>query len=89
MGGGRGKLEAAHLRSLLEEEALRRLEDLPCIGPFSVDLILLRGAGAPDLLPAKEPRLGRVVAMAYGLDAPPPRKSCDCWPWAGAPTGRG
>ena len=46
-------------------------------------------AGAPDLLLAKEPRLGRAIAMAYGLDAPPPRKNSDGWPWAGAPTGRG
>ncbi|HEV8045394.1 MAG TPA: hypothetical protein VGP38_09455, partial [Rubrobacter sp.] len=28
-------------------------------------------AGEPDLLPFNEPRLGRAVAMAYGLDAPP------------------
>jgi DNA-3-methyladenine glycosylase II len=65
------KLEAAYLRSLPEQEALARLEELPGIGPFSSGLILLRGAGSPDLLPTSEPRLGRAVAMAYGLDAPP------------------
>jgi 3-methyladenine DNA glycosylase/8-oxoguanine DNA glycosylase len=31
----------------------------------------VRGAGAPDRLPAHEPRLGRAVAMAYGLEEPP------------------
>ena len=66
-----GELDAATLRSMSEEEALERLQELPGIGPFSAGLILLRGAGAPDLLPAKEPRLPRAVAMAYGLEAPP------------------
>ena len=66
-----GKLGAAYLRSLPEQEALARLERLPGIGPFSAGLILLRGAGTPDLIPTSEPRLGRAVAMAYGLGAPP------------------
>ena len=65
------KLEATYLRSLPEQEALAKLEELPGIGPFSSSLILLRGAGAPDLLPAREPRLGRALAMAYNLKAPP------------------
>lgn len=65
------KLDAAYLRSLPGQEALARLEELPGIGPFSSGLILLRGAGSPDLLPTSEPRLGRAVAMAYDLEAPP------------------
>jgi DNA-3-methyladenine glycosylase II len=67
----RGKLDAAYLRSMAVGEALEALERLPGIGPFSAELILLRGAGAQDLLPVNEPRLARAVAMAYGLDAPP------------------
>ena len=55
-----GKLDAAYLRSPPAGEALARLEELPGIGPFSASLI-----------PTKEPRLGRAVAMAYRLDAPP------------------
>ena len=65
------KLEAAYLRSLPEQEALAKLDDLPGIGPFSSGLILLRGAGTPDVLPTSEPRLDRAVAMAYNLKAPP------------------
>jgi DNA-3-methyladenine glycosylase II len=65
------KLDAAYLRSLPEQEAFARLEELPGIGPFSSGLVLLRGAGAPDRLPTSEPRLGRAVAMAYDLEAPP------------------
>jgi DNA-3-methyladenine glycosylase II len=66
-----GKLEASHLRSLPTEEALAKLKELPGIGDFSAELILLRGAGLPDKLPVHEPRLARAVAMAYGLKKPP------------------
>ncbi|MGH3148492.1 MAG: DNA-3-methyladenine glycosylase family protein [Rubrobacter sp.] len=66
-----GRLDAAYLRSLPVEEALAGLRELPGIGPFSAELILLRGAGEPDLLPSNEPRPGRAVAMAYGLEMAP------------------
>lgn len=72
-----GRLDAARLRSLPVGEALARLQKLPGIGPFSAELILLRGAGEPDYLPAREPRLGRAVAMAYGLDEPPEPKELE------------
>jgi DNA-3-methyladenine glycosylase II len=66
-----GVLDAARLRSLQTDEALSQLKELPGIGDFSAELILIRGAGEPDLLPSKEPRLGRAAALAYGLDSPP------------------
>lgn len=66
-----GKLDAVQLRSMSADEALSELKELAGIGPFSAELILLRGAGEPDLLPENEPRLGRAVAMAYGLDESP------------------
>lgn len=66
-----GKLNADYLRSIQADEAIRELKKLPGIGPFSAELILLRGAGEPDYLPTNEPRLGQAVAMAYGLDEPP------------------
>lgn len=65
-GGGRGALNAAQLRSLGPERALDELQALPGIGPFSAELVLLRGAGEADHLPAAEPRLQRAVALAYG-----------------------
>ena len=43
-----GDLDAAHLRSLPDVVALAELQALPGIGPFSSELILLRGAGHPD-----------------------------------------
>jgi len=66
-----GKLEASYLRSLSSSEALAGLEELPGIGEFSSELILLRGAGEPDRCPTREPRLTGAVAMAYGLGETP------------------
>jgi len=62
-----GRLDATRLRSLSVGEALGSLKGIPGIGDFSAELILLRGAGEPDYLPAHEPRLARAVALAYGL----------------------
>lgn len=66
-----GRLEADLLRSLLVGEAISRLRELPGIGPFSAELVLLRGAGVTDQLPTDEPRLARAVARAYGLEKAP------------------
>ncbi len=71
------RLDAAHLRSVPVTQALEELKELPGIGPFSAELILLRGAGEPDYVPSNEPRLGRAVAMAYGLDGPPQPEELD------------
>jgi DNA-3-methyladenine glycosylase II len=65
-----GQLDAARLRAMPHEEALADLKKLPGIGDFSAGLILLRGAGDPDAVPGQEPRLGRAVALAYGLPGP-------------------
>jgi len=65
-----GQLNTARLRAMPREEALADLKHLPGIGDFSAALILLRGAGDPDAVPAREPRLARAVALAYGLPEP-------------------
>ncbi|MDO9395724.1 MAG: hypothetical protein Q7T71_04175 [Herbiconiux sp.] len=59
------------LRSMPREVALEALRQLPGVGPFSAELILLRGAGAPDAAPVNEPRLARAVQHAYGLPGTP------------------
>lgn len=64
-----GRLDAARLRDEPAEFALTDLKELPGIGPFSAELILLRGAGHPDVFPAAEPRVHKAMAAAYGLDA--------------------
>ena len=66
-----GRLDAAALRALPPDEAITRLRELPGIGPFSAELILLRGAGHPDAFPATESRLHDEMAHAYGLTDPP------------------
>jgi DNA-3-methyladenine glycosylase II len=66
-----GRLDGADLRALPPGQALAALKDLPGVGDFSAELILLRGAGDPDHLPAHEPRLRRAVTLAYDLDGPP------------------
>jgi DNA-3-methyladenine glycosylase II len=66
-----GQLDAARLRALPRAQALAELQAIPGIGPFSAELILLRGAGDPDHTPAAEPRIGRAVALAYDLPEPP------------------
>jgi DNA-3-methyladenine glycosylase II len=66
-----GQLDTARLRALPREQALALLKELPGVGDFSAELILLRGAGDPDHLPVHEPLLRRAVALAYGLDGQP------------------
>jgi DNA-3-methyladenine glycosylase II len=66
-----GRLDADLLRGMPRPEALAHLRTLPGVGPFSAELILLRGAGDPDAFPAYEKRLHRAMAAAYGLGAEP------------------
>ena len=68
---GRGELDAAALLRPAPEQALARLRELPGIGPFSAELILLRGAGHPDGFPATEQRLHRAMAAVYHLGPDP------------------
>jgi DNA-3-methyladenine glycosylase II len=70
-GAASGRLDAAALRAVSSEQALATLQEFLGIGPFGAGLILLRGAGAPDEVPASEPRLARAIATAYGLASPP------------------
>jgi DNA-3-methyladenine glycosylase II len=64
-----GRLDAARLRALPRDQALAELRQLPGIGDFSAELVLLRGAGGdPDHIPRHEPLL---TTRAYGLPEPP------------------
>jgi len=67
-----GDLNAARLRAMPPADALALLRTLPGIGPFSAELILIRGAGHPDLFPVAERRLHAAMADAYHLDNPSP-----------------
>lgn len=65
-----GTLDAATLRAMPPDEAIAKLRELPGIGPFSAELILLRGAGHPDGFPTAESRLHEEMAHAYGRTEP-------------------
>jgi DNA-3-methyladenine glycosylase II len=62
-----GRLDAATLRAQEPDQALQSLQRLPGIGPFSAELILIRGAGHPNVFPAAEPRVHRAMVTEYHL----------------------
>ncbi|WP_328450297.1 DNA-3-methyladenine glycosylase family protein [Amycolatopsis sp. NBC_00438] len=62
-----GLLDAAALRSMPAAEALKQLQQLPGVGRFSAELILIRGAGHPDVFPRGESRLHEIMREAYHL----------------------
>ncbi len=63
-----GELDARSLLSVAPEIAMHRLQRLPGVGPFSAELIVVRGAGVRDMFPQHEPRLSQAMAILYGTD---------------------
>ena len=72
-----GLLDTARLRAMDRDAALTHLQQLAGIGPFSAELILLRGVGDPDAFPATEQRLHRAMAAAYHLGEEPARAALE------------
>jgi DNA-3-methyladenine glycosylase II len=64
-----GALDRARLRSMGREAADAALRKLPGIGPFSAELVWIRGAGDPDALPGNERRIAAIVRDRYGAGA--------------------
>ncbi len=62
-----GDLDPESLRAMDPAEALARLREIDGIGPFGAELILVRGAGAPDVFARNEPFLHRMITHHYGL----------------------
>lgn len=54
------------LRALPPQDAVARVQQVKGIGPFAAELVVLRGANAPDLLPTQEQRLNAEVEHRYG-----------------------
>ncbi|GAA0334459.1 hypothetical protein NE235_14150 [Actinoallomurus spadix] len=69
-----GDLDAGRLRAMEIAQALVELQRIPGIGLFSAELILIRGAGHPDVFPASERRLHDEMAHEYGLHDPSPAR---------------
>ncbi len=63
-----GRLDGAALRSLDPDDAVRTVQEVKGLGPFAAELVIVRGANAPDALPRHERRLEAEVAERYGTD---------------------
>jgi DNA-3-methyladenine glycosylase II len=66
-----GELAEEQLVRMSSEEASRLLCDLPGIGPWSADLILLRGLGRLDVFPPGDVGAARGLGTLTGLPAGP------------------
>jgi len=64
-----GRLDAATLRSAGAAQAIEDVQQIPGIGPFGADLVVIRGAGEPDHFSRIERRLHAAMADAYDVDA--------------------
>ncbi|KAA0974440.1 DNA-3-methyladenine glycosylase 2 family protein [Paeniglutamicibacter gangotriensis] len=61
-----GVLDGAALRAVEPEEAVRQVQEVKGLGSFSSELVVVRGANAPDFLPKHERRLEAEIAERYG-----------------------
>lgn len=62
-----GLLDPGTLREQSVGEATEALQTIDGIGPFSAELVLVRGAGAPDVFPRHEKRLHATMRNRYDV----------------------
>jgi DNA-3-methyladenine glycosylase II len=60
-----GLLDGAALRALDPAQAVKRVQQVNGLGPFAAELVVLRGANAPDALPRHERRLDAEISEQY------------------------
>jgi len=63
-----GRLDSAALRSVGSDQAIRTVQQVKGLGPFGAELVVIRGANAPDVLPRNERRLDAEITERYGAD---------------------
>ena len=61
-----GLLDGVALRAMDVADAVRAVQEVKGLGPFAAELVVLRGANAPDAVPHNESRLTDEVAHRYG-----------------------
>ena len=61
-----GLLDGTALRALDPGQATQRVQQVKGLGPFAAELVVLRGANAPDALPRHERRLDAEIGARYG-----------------------
>ena len=66
-----GRLDGAALRALDPDQALASVQEVKGLGPFAAELVVVRGANAPDVLPRNEQRLADEMGHLYGSDRDP------------------
>ena len=64
-----GLLDGRMLRAEDPEEAVAQVQQVKGLGPFAAELVVVRGANAPDAVPLHEHRLDDEVVARYGQDA--------------------
>jgi DNA-3-methyladenine glycosylase II len=64
-----GVLDGLALRALDPLAAIARVQQVRGLGPFAAELVVLRGANAPDAVPHSEARLADEVTEQYGPGA--------------------
>ena len=79
-----GLLNGVSLQALGPDQAIRRVQQVKGLGPFAAELVVLRGANAPDGLPRHEPRLDAEISEQYGPGRTSPKS-----PRPGCPTAPG
>jgi DNA-3-methyladenine glycosylase II len=62
-----GLLDGALLRALDPGQAVQHVQQVKGLGPFAAELVVVRGANAPDVLPRHEQRLDAEIPERYGL----------------------
>jgi DNA-3-methyladenine glycosylase II len=65
-----GDLDPEHLLAMDPEEAIKELQQIEGVGPFSAELILVRGAGHPDVYAKREPLLKQLLQQHYDTTDP-------------------
>ncbi|MHB8417548.1 MAG: DNA-3-methyladenine glycosylase family protein [Myxococcales bacterium] len=65
-----GSLSSEEIGRLPTEEALRRLRDLPGVGPWTAALVLLRGLGRMDVFPGGDAGVLRGLRRVLGGSVP-------------------
>jgi DNA-3-methyladenine glycosylase II len=63
-----GRLDGAALRAMPAEAAMAQTQQIKGLGPFAAELVVIRGANAPDVAPREERRLAAEVTERYGPD---------------------
>jgi DNA-3-methyladenine glycosylase II len=64
-----GLLDAAALRATDPDQAAHQIRQIKGLGPFGAELVVIRGANAPDALPHHERHLDAEITVQYGPQA--------------------